>query len=94
MASPKWSVSDAKARLSDLLHQAARRPQVIESRGREVAVVVSIDEYRRLHGLEEQLAPRRRLAEFLRDSEQLRRAGGADIKLPRRSPRPSPLSDD
>ena len=43
-----WSVADAKARLSDLLDHAINDcPQVITRRGRQVAVVVSIEEWRR-----------------------------------------------
>ena len=94
MAGPKWSVSDAKARLSDVLREATHRPQVIENRGQEIAVVLGIDEYRRLRAIQEKTAPRQRLAEFLRDTERLRNEGGAELELPRREPRPSPFSDD
>ena len=41
-----WSVVDAKARLSELLDQAiSDGPQAITRRGREVAVVVSAEEW-------------------------------------------------
>jgi prevent-host-death family protein len=41
-----WSVADAKARLSELLDQAINDgPQAITRRGREIAVVVSIEEW-------------------------------------------------
>lgn len=43
-----WSVSEAKARLSELLGKVRRAPQVIENRGEEIAVVISIAEYERL----------------------------------------------
>jgi prevent-host-death family protein len=43
-----WSVADAKARLSQLLDQAINDgPQAITRRGREVAVVVSAEEWHR-----------------------------------------------
>lgn len=43
-----WSVAEAKARLSELLEHAIHDgPQAISKRGREVAVVVSIEEWRR-----------------------------------------------
>jgi prevent-host-death family protein len=43
-----WSVADAKARLSELLDQAINDgPQAITRRGREIAVVVSIEEWHR-----------------------------------------------
>ena len=41
-----WSVADAKARLSQLLDQAINDgPQAITRRGREIAIVVSIEEW-------------------------------------------------
>jgi prevent-host-death family protein len=43
-----WSVADAKARLSELLdHVINHGPQAISRRGREIAVVVSIEEWHR-----------------------------------------------
>ena len=43
-----WSVAEAKARLSEVLNQTQQEPQVIENRGREVAVVLSMADYQRL----------------------------------------------
>jgi prevent-host-death family protein len=64
-----WSVVDAKARLSELLDQAiSDGPQAITRRGREIAVVVSAEEWHkktsRVGSLAEFLA-----ASPLRDSE-------------------------
>jgi prevent-host-death family protein len=64
-----WSVVDAKARLSELLDQAiSEGPQAITRRGREIAVVVSAEEWHkktaRVGTLAEFLA-----ASPLRDSE-------------------------
>jgi prevent-host-death family protein len=64
-----WSVADAKARLSELLdHVINDGPQAISRRGREIAVVVSTEEWHR------KTARSGSLAEFfaaspLRDSE-------------------------
>lgn len=45
---PAWSVADAKAHLSELLeHVINNGPQAITRRGKEIAVVVSIDEWHR-----------------------------------------------
>lgn len=45
----KWQVQEAKARLSDLMDKAqSEGPQVISRHGKETAVVLSMDEYRRL----------------------------------------------
>jgi prevent-host-death family protein len=43
---PAWSVAEAKARLSELLdHAISDGPQVITRRGREIAIVVSAEEW-------------------------------------------------
>lgn len=44
-----WPVQDAKARFSELLETAQREgPQVVTRRGREAAVLVPIEQWRRL----------------------------------------------
>ena len=44
-----WPVQDAKARFSELLDACVREgPQVVTRRGTETAVLVPIDEWRRL----------------------------------------------
>jgi antitoxin Phd len=44
-----WPVQDAKARFSELLEVAIKNgPQVVTKRGIEAAVLVSIDEWKRL----------------------------------------------
>jgi prevent-host-death family protein len=44
----RWSVAEAKARLSELLDHALKDgPQAITRRGREIAVVVSTEEWHR-----------------------------------------------
>jgi antitoxin Phd len=43
-----WQLHDAKNRLSEVVSQTRNGAQVITVRGRETAVVVSIEDYRRL----------------------------------------------
>jgi len=74
----RWPVQDAKARFSELLEASLREgPQVVTKRGVEAAVLVPVDEWRRLQGAarptlkdlllaasprsNEMVAPRRRL---------------------------------
>ncbi|MCK9486912.1 MAG: type II toxin-antitoxin system Phd/YefM family antitoxin [Dehalococcoidia bacterium] len=46
-----WQVQQAKQRFSELLRRArADGPQVVTLHGKDVAVLVSIEEYRRLGG--------------------------------------------
>ena len=58
-----WQLQDAKNRFSEVVDEAlARGPQVITRRGKETAVVLSYDEYRRLN------VRRTKLSEFFRKS--------------------------
>jgi prevent-host-death family protein len=45
----RWQLQDAKQRFSELLRSARREgPQIVTRHGEEVAVVVSMEDYRRL----------------------------------------------
>jgi prevent-host-death family protein len=47
----RWQIQDAKQRFSEVLRAAAEgEPQIVTKHGREVAVVIDIEEYRRLRG--------------------------------------------
>jgi prevent-host-death family protein len=47
----RWQVQEAKQRLSELLRSAHEDgPQVITRHGEEIAVVLDMDEYRKLRG--------------------------------------------
>jgi prevent-host-death family protein len=86
-----WNVARAKATFSELLREAAVAPQIIENRGREVAVVLSLDEYRRLSERAERTNDDARMREFLGASAELRRQGGAELDVPARTARSSPF---
>lgn len=64
MRSPvAWQLQAAKQRFSELVERAREEgPQVVTKHGKETAVVVSIEEYRRLRGHEP------RLVEFIRSA--------------------------
>ncbi|HEU0336667.1 MAG TPA: type II toxin-antitoxin system Phd/YefM family antitoxin [Gaiellaceae bacterium] len=47
-----WQLQVAKQKLSELVERAlSDGPQIVSRRGREVVVVLSLEEYRRLRGL-------------------------------------------
>lgn len=47
----RWQVQQAKQRFSELLRSALEEgPQIVTRHGEEVAVVLTMDEYRRLRG--------------------------------------------
>jgi prevent-host-death family protein len=88
-----WQVAEAKAKLSKLLDDAARDPQLIERRGTPVAVVLGIEAYR---AATEQLAAtsaEERMRGFLERCAALRADGGITLAVPRRVPRPSPFEE-
>ena len=92
MSKAPWSVARAKAALSQVIHDAEAAPQIIENRGRPVAVVVSFSDYEHAVGKagSGSLAGSR-WQRFLAVSAKLREQGGAVIRLPRRQPRRDPF---
>jgi prevent-host-death family protein len=49
--STKWQMQDAKARFAELVRKAGTDgPQVVTYRGEDAAVILSMDEYKRLQG--------------------------------------------
>jgi antitoxin Phd len=83
-----WPVQDAKARFSEMLEATVKEgPQIVTKRGVETAVLVPIDEWRRL----QQTKPRRSLKELLLSDE-----ARFDFDLPRIpfEPREPPNFDD
>jgi prevent-host-death family protein len=58
-----WQLQNAKNRLSEVVDLATREgPQIITRRGVETAVILSVEEYRKLS------RPRQSLVDFLRAS--------------------------
>ena len=58
-----WKLQDAKNRFSEVVQKALKAgPQIVTLRGRETAVILSVEEYRRL------TRPKTDLVEFLRSS--------------------------
>jgi len=74
-----WPVQDAKARFSEMLDACLKQgPQLVTRRGSEAAVLVPIEDWRRLKG-----GPTRTLKDLLL-SEEAR----GDFKLPPRGRHP------
>jgi prevent-host-death family protein len=82
-----WQLQDAKARFSEFLDTALRRgPQIVTRRGVEAAVLVPIEEWRRLQqaarpGLKELLfAPKPRADNLVPERRRLRRRPPVDFR--------------
>ena len=71
-----WQLQEAKAMFSEVIKAAAVKPQRITIRGKETAVILSIEEYKRLVG------PKQTLFEFFQNSP----LHGAELALPQRIP--------
>ena len=85
MNSRNWPVQDAKARFSELLDLCVREgPQVVTRRGEETAVLVPIQEWRRLCQLARPSLKQLLLSDFARTDFQLPARG----QHPRRAIRP------
>lgn len=89
-----WSVSEAKARFSEVLDRAQAHPQIIENRGREMAVVLDVTEYRALQARAIDRTSTTRIAEFLRFCNALQSESGAELEIPPRETRPSPFVEE
>jgi prevent-host-death family protein len=89
--SHRWSVGRAKAQFSAMLAEAEHAPQLVERRGKPVAVVVSADDFARIGKLESGTLFGARWRRFLDISSTVRGEGGAVLKIPRRRPRASPF---
>ena len=74
----RLGVADAKMRLSELVRQAADGPTIIHNRGRDLAVILGVDEYDRL--IAERGAIQGGGAQFLDRVDALKRrhGGGAE----------------
>jgi prevent-host-death family protein len=88
---PVWSVADAKAQLSRLISQARDAPQIIQSRGAEVARVIAPEAYARLQADAQAGSKRAKWLAFLSESKALSDEGGFDLDLPPRERRASPF---
>ena len=73
----RLGVAEAKSKLSEVLREAARGPLVIHSRGRDLAVVLAIEEYERLTA--DQQPPGTGGAEFLERVEALKQRHGGGV---------------
>ena len=67
-----WGIAKAKAQLSDVVYQAEKTgPQTLTRSGRDVAVIISVDEWKRLRNTVKAPAtgtPGDSMADFLRNS--------------------------
>lgn len=73
----RLGVAEAKSKLSEVLRDAAQGPLVIHNRGRDLAVVLAIEDYERLTA--EQRLPRAGGEAFLQRVEALKQRYGGGV---------------
>ena len=71
---PYWQIQEAKAMFSKVIRSAGQQPQIITVHGKESAVVLSMDAYKKL------TSPEGSLVSFMEQSPW----ASAEIKLPQR----------
>ena len=57
-----WQLQEAKAMLSEVVKDSVKQPQIITVREKETAVILSIEDYKKLS------SPKQTLYEFIQDS--------------------------
>jgi prevent-host-death family protein len=72
----RLGVAEAKSKLSEVLREASNGPTIIHSRGKDLAVVLSMDDYERLVAEQPQEAGG---AAFLSRVEELKRRHGGGV---------------
>jgi prevent-host-death family protein len=86
-----WSVAEAKQRLSEVLRNAAKEPQMIENRSRPVAVVVAVDAFEEFEAWRVQHKTRS-VGEAFAELRSLAAGSGYRLELPRRRNRRNQFS--
>jgi prevent-host-death family protein len=72
----EWQLQEAKAMFSEVIKEAGSKPQIITVHGKETAVILSYEEYKKLSG------PRQTLYEFIQNSP----LKDVELELPKRLP--------
>jgi len=73
----RLGVAEAKSKLSEVLREAAKGPTIIHSRGKDVVVVLAMEDYERL--IAEQQTPVAGGATFLKRIEAVKQRHGGGV---------------
>ena len=87
-----WGLAEAKARLSEVLEQAGKEPQVIKRRGKAVGVVVDIAQFGETQRRAIAGSAAERMQAFLETCAAIRKQGGVELPVGRREARKSPFA--
>jgi prevent-host-death family protein len=87
MTQSTWKISEAKARLSELVHACGEGPQVLYNRGKPVAAVIGIKRFEAFQRMEKQ-SEQPSMAALLAELESINRHEDDFGEAPPRSNRP------
>ncbi len=87
----RWSIGEAKQRLSEVLDASQNEPQIIENRGKPKSVVISFEEFKTFTELKKN-SEHRSIAEIIDDFLTIK---DSEAELPdiERFDRPTPFDD-
>lgn len=89
----EWKISEAKARLSEVVSSCVDEPQVLYNRKKPVAALIDMEEYEQF--LEYQQSKKKKtIAEWLDELEEINKHEPEMDELPPRTSRPVPYFDD
>jgi|AACY02.2.fsa_nt_gi prevent-host-death family protein len=89
----EWRISEAKARLSEVLGYCVNEPQVIYNRKRPVAALIDMEEYEAF--LEYKRSKRKKtIAEWFDELDEIKKSEPGDFELPTRTSRSVPNFDE
>lgn len=87
-----WNIAQAKQRFSEIVRQAAERPQLIYNRKRLVAAVIDAQDYQAFKAWSEQSSART-LADELAELRAIMQEEDYELTLPARSTRPNAFAE-
>jgi PHD/YefM family antitoxin component YafN of YafNO toxin-antitoxin module len=87
-----WNISEAKARLPEVIQQGKKEPQIILNYDQPVAAVIGIEEFIRFEKYQQETR-RRSIAEFLADIQMICLQEG-DLDFMPRKDRPAAGSEN
>lgn len=85
-----WKVADAKARFSEVIHAAAKEPQIVCCRARAEAAIIGMPLFEELTGVSDK-RQRPSIAELLSELREIQRLEPAELELPARVDRANPM---
>ncbi|ADE55682.1 type II toxin-antitoxin system Phd/YefM family antitoxin [Coraliomargarita akajimensis] len=89
----RWKISEAKARLSEVVSSCVEEPQVLYNREKPVAALIDMEEYEQF--LEYKKSQRKKtMAEWLEELDEIKKQEPGDFELPPRTSRPIPYLDE